>query len=534
MIRRFLVAAGLTGIVLTAMAAPAGAEQLFVENEAELSAALSSASDGDEILLAPGTYLGKFSRSGLTGVTIRSADPDNMAIIDANGRNEVFHFSDAVRVTLADLVLRNAIDNCINIDHGGTPASPSRDLTLRNLTVLDTDVTGNNDGIKLSGVMGFHVDGVTVDTWGGSSIDMVGCHDGLIENSLFRNGPEDFNEDCTGVRPKGRSTNITIRANRFVDAGPRSVAIGGNTGLQFFYPQPPGPVEADDIRIEGNVIVGSNEPIVYMNIDGGVIARHNFIFRPTRTVVRIHKENTTAGFVDTQYGVFTDNVVVWDEGDITSFVETSPGTLPETFTFARNQWYNRTNPGNSTPVLPSEETGGIVGIDPQIDTEGIIAWQFDWGVWLVNASETPDTATISQGGLRLATAAPDSEFDLDLDMPLVGDWAYSVAGPQVSLEAFSQAILIHYSYLAEGTYGDTDVDGDVDATDLAQIGAHWAPSGGANLDWSDGDFDFDGDVDATDLAQVGLNWNPSGTNVPEPATLLLMLAGAAVLRRRRS
>jgi len=41
---------------------------------------------------------------------------------------------------------------------------------------------GNLDGIKLSGLTGFRVEDCAITDWstGGSAIDMVGCHDGVI------------------------------------------------------------------------------------------------------------------------------------------------------------------------------------------------------------------------------------------------------------------------------------------------------------------------------------------------------------------
>ena len=86
----------------------------------------------------------------------------------------------------------------------------------------------------------------------------------------------------------------------------------------------------------------------------------------------------------------------------------------------------------------------------------------------------------------------------------------------------------------ERTKGDTDGDGDVDATDLATLGLGWSPSPSGKT-FFDGDFDGDGDVDATDLAALGLHWNPSGggSPVPEPATLALLAAGALGLGARR-
>ena len=57
--------------------------------------------------------------------------------------------------------------------------------------------------------------------------------------------------------------------------------------------------------------------------------------------------------------------------------------------------------------------------------------------------------------------------------------------------------------------GDTDHDGDVDLTDLAEMLGHYGITTGAVFE--DGDFDYDGDVDLQDLAALLGNY---GTSVP--------------------
>ena len=52
-------------------------------------------------------------------------------------------------------------------------------------------------------------------------------------------------------------------------------------------------------------------------------------------------------------------------------------------------------------------------------------------------------------------------------------------------------------------FGDANLDGAVDATDLNQVGIHWQSHCSG---WADGDFSGDGAVNVVDLNRVGINW----------------------------
>ena len=54
--------------------------------------------------------------------------------------------------------------------------------------------------------------------------------------------------------------------------------------------------------------------------------------------------------------------------------------------------------------------------------------------------------------------------------------------------------------------GDADLDGFVDATDLATLQDNWTGDGGSGKDWNDGDFDHDDDVDLDDLELLRSHW----------------------------
>ncbi len=65
-------------------------------------------------------------------------------------------------------------------------------------------------------------------------------------------------------------------------------------------------------------------------------------------------------------------------------------------------------------------------------------------------------------------------------------------------------------------FGDIDLDGDIDATDLNQVGVNWRRTDVTG--WSHGDFNGDGRVDSLDLNEVTANWRHT-VIVPAPASL---------------
>ena len=85
--------------------------------------------------------------------------------------------------------------------------------------------------------------------------------------------------------------------------------------------------------------------------------------------------------------------------------------------------------------------------------------------------------------------------------------------------------------------GDTDLDGDVDAEDLNNLGINWQATDATS--WGQGDFDGDGDVDSVNLNSIGVNWQQGVADpaalVPEPSCIGLLAVGAILMfaRRRR-
>ncbi|MEN1678659.1 MAG: right-handed parallel beta-helix repeat-containing protein [Planctomycetota bacterium] len=503
---------------------------ISVSSDVEFSQALGAASPGDIISISPGVYNGGLFRSGLSDVVIRGSDPNARPII-RGGINGI-QLSNATGVTLEDLIFEQQTGNGLNIDDGGTFATPTTDVTIRRVLVRDLATAGNRDGIKLSGVTGFLIDGVAVENWGtgGSAIDPVGSHNGVIQNSLFRH----TTAGSSGVRPKGGSKGIVIRANRFemADAG-RAIQAGGSTGAEFFrFIDGDSGYEAAEVSAYGNVVIGASSAFSYANIDGGQF-HHNRIERPQDWTVRILNENQGLPIVDTQNGVFTDNVVVFNDtaSEWNRAVNIGPETLPASFEFARNQWFNLANPtpAGSTPNLPVAEPGGVYGVPPEFTVDEPIVWDFPWGKWVVNATEQPaGVAGEVANGRRLASG--DGGFAPLLNEPLSGAWTLSDPPPVLNLAPFSQAILIDADAFNSGVTGDFDGSGVVDVADFAFWRSQFGLTGNRAADGNG-----DGVVDAADFTvwRDALAVAASSTAIPEPAAAAAVSLGVSLVGGRR-
>jgi len=348
------------GLALAAVHAPQ--RDGPVRTTSELLAALRAAPAGARIELAPGRYEG-FSLSDLNGrdgqpIVVSSVDRASPAVFVGG-----VHLSKVSYVELVDLMLAGAPSNGLNIDDGGALDAPSHHVVLRGLGVRDCGGEGNDDGIKLSGVSGFRIEGCTVERSGrgGSAIDMVGCRDGEIVGCAFRD--DEARPASSGVQMKGGSRDIALRACRFEHAGQRAVNLGGSTGLAYFRPAPQG-FEARDLVVEGCTFVGSEAPIAFVGVDGARV-RFNTFYRPRKWLSRILQETRGEDFAPCRRGEFTSNLVVYRANEMRVAINVGPDTAPETFSIARNYWFCEDEPARARPVLPTEEREPTGGADPQ-------------------------------------------------------------------------------------------------------------------------------------------------------------------------
>jgi hypothetical protein len=348
------------------MALPGWAETVEVATSEQLAAAIASAGPGTTIRIAPGRYRGGLSKDALAGtkdqpIVLAGADPKNRPVIEGGASG--LHLSSPAFVEIRDLEFERARGNGINIDDGGSSAKAAHDVVLRNLAVRDVGPEGNRDGIKLSGLNDFRVEGCTLARWGksGSAIDMVGCQRGVVAGCTFREGADGAN----GVQTKGGSRDIAIERCRFENAGGRAINAGGSTGLDYFRPSI-GTFEAKDITVRDCEIIGGLSAIAFVGVDGALV-EHNTIYGATRWPLRILQENTDERFVPSRRGVFKKNFVVFRAEQIRQMVNIGSKTSPETFIFEGNQWHAIDRPADTRRFvsLPVKETGGIYDREPK-------------------------------------------------------------------------------------------------------------------------------------------------------------------------
>jgi hypothetical protein len=343
---------------------------------ASIGRAANAAAPGTAIRVHAGTYPGGQYIDDLAGtlanpIWIGGAPAEARPVFD--GGTEAIHFTRVRYLVVHDLEVRNSTANGINMDDGGGVDDPelTRHVVFRNLYIHHVGTGGNNDCLKLSGVNEYFIfdSEIAFCSAGGSGIDHVGCHGGLIAGNYFH----DMGSNT--IQAKGGSADIEIRANRFVNGGLRTLNIGGSTGLEFFRPvlsttEPN--AEARDIRVIANVIEGNSQaPLAFVGaVDS--LAAHNTILAPSsRWLMRILQETTSADnppytFLPSGNNTVAGNIFYFSSAGPTFSTHLNIGgdTAPDTFTFSRNLWYAYNNPGQSQPSLPVAETGGMAGQDP--------------------------------------------------------------------------------------------------------------------------------------------------------------------------
>lgn len=381
-----------------------------------LERAARDAQPGTRILLKAGAHVtGQhlMNLQGLPDAPIKIVGEGERASVFSAG-NTAIQISDPNYLVIENLLIEGASGNGLNIDDGGSFDSPAMHVVIRNVHVRDIGPGGNRDGIKLSGLNNFRVENSLIERAGdgGSGIDMVGCHDGVITGCHF----EDMGSNA--IQAKGGTARVMIQANRFVNAGLRAVNMGGSTGLAFFRPQDAA-FEASNIYVIANLFKGAQTPVAFVGCVNGLFM-NNVVDRPGKWVARILQETVGERFEPSSNNVFANNLVLIDSS-VSTLVNIGADTAPETFRFVNNAFVDLDDPSFSRLDLPGYTNGNLTLPDP-----GLLN-QEDHGYRLAE-----DSPLVNAG-----TALPDAISDMTIPHDMaIGDYEGKCWASPPSIGAF--------------------------------------------------------------------------------------------------
>jgi hypothetical protein len=358
------------------------------EEHSNLYSAAQIANAGDTILIKSGIYSGGVYIDGLKGNAndyIYIIGKLNDQIIFQGGNNAI-QLSDPEFLVIENIIFQGQTGNGVNIDDGGDYSSPANNIIIKKCIFHDINATGNNDLLKMSGLDSFLIDSCIFSNGsaGGSGIDMVGCHHGIIQHCRF----SDMGSNA--IQAKGGTRNIEIFANYFENCGQRSLNLGGSTGLEFFRPLVAN-YEAAELYVYSNIIIGSVASIAYVgSVNVEVI--NNTIINPEKWVIRILQETVDdQRFEKCGFNKFSNNLIYL--GNLSTETNVGPNTSPGSFTFTNNFWYNHENLNWQGPYIPVEDPNQIINLSPEfedIDQKNFMLQEGSPAIGYIKYSGLPD------------------------------------------------------------------------------------------------------------------------------------------------
>ena len=448
-----------------------------------IQAAILAALEGDEIIVAPGTYNEAIFFNG-HNITLRSESGPEVTTIDASGLN-----NSVVRIILGEgpaTVLQGFTITDGDADNGGGIYCDGSDPTIRDCIVEDNQATMGGGGLyvrngnltvtdcrfahNVSGGGG----GGGVSAIGSSDLSFVDC---------------EFNGNSS---PVGGGASITSDAVQFtrclVVANQSNIAAGVNLfGVD-------NSALLTDCVIRGNVassngggIYASTSPAVLLvnclvagnnagNSGGGMYVTGNTDLTITNCTIAGNSSDEGGGIRSNSSGntLLIDNCVVWD--NVPDSIN-GPGTINVAYSDIEVGWPGCdfciladplfVNPANGDYRLaagsPCIDLGKNTAVPKGIDADLDGAPRF---------MDDPDTPDCPQPGANCGCA------------------------PIVDMGA--------YEFPVASCPWDLDGNGSVGASDLVSLLVSWGPCKGC----CPADFDGNGTVGASDLLALLVNWGP--------------------------
>lgn len=373
---------------------------------ATITHALDNASDGDTILVQPGTYEGRIRMRGSfgQGVTVRSAVPYQARLRHTEAVMTFYtHSSGCEGITVEGFDIAHsgpgASPLVVHIDGGGD-GSVSR-ITLRNNVLHDSY---NNDILKINNA----TTQIVVErnlfynqTGSDEHIDFNSVEDVIVQDNIFMSDFEGSGRTNTAdtssyivIKDSNGNTdaytgsaNLTLRRNVFLhwqgDSGTGFLLIGED-GQPFF--------EGRDITVENNLFLGDSDQD--MRAPFGVKGGQNIVFRSNTVVgdlpsrafaMRLNVEGSNPANENIQFynNIWSDPTgsmgQLADGSGALDFSDTPPADITS-FTLANNLYFNgsSTLPDTSDDAINPSDDGSSVTADPQLPSlSGLVLPRWD-------------------------------------------------------------------------------------------------------------------------------------------------------------
>ncbi len=341
---------------------------------ATIERALALATPGTKIVVHEGSYAGNIVIENVHATAEHpiwiEGDPGGSRPVISGGTNAIM-IRDSSFLMISNLELEStSADGAVL---GAGPGDETSDVVLRGLRVSLAG-TGEADAcVRISGASRIWLEDAELSRCGdpadGRGVDVVGAHQIRIQDSEFAF----FGGN--GVRARGGSSDIEVRACRFEAAGQRAIAFGGYTQPSEFDPPlsssaPNG--EAEDATAVDNLIIGGEASVALVGcVNCSVL--HNTIVDPGRWALRFLMENTSDAdheFQGVSGAQVVNNIFYLGALSPDGIVNLGPGLEPASWRFSHNLWHSHATPGPYTPVLPIAEASGLDGDDPRFVGSG--------------------------------------------------------------------------------------------------------------------------------------------------------------------
>jgi len=346
------------------------------------------AQPGDELILMPGNHR-PVTLSNLTGepgkpIIIRGLDPNHPPTIVAKRRGIVLHKPKHVVIkdiiitgaTLTGILVDNKIPDITDVFNSQTITQQqpwSADLLIRNVTVLETGPKGKRHAIELRGLRDVRIIDSKFEGWGGSALEIVGCHNILVEKCTF-NELENFSQ-YHAIQVRAGSTRVNITNCQFDVDCEGVVSLGAISKLNDFCPSIPANAkafsqyEARYVQLQHCVFKNGKFTIALLHVDDCLIRNNTFI-RPRSAVLGVTHITDLRVVAVAKRGIFGGNLIIWEPGDMSRYIYFSPKIDQTSFSIEQNLWWSSELAKDSNRLGKIAQQGKwpqITDVDPKLN-----------------------------------------------------------------------------------------------------------------------------------------------------------------------